>query len=69
MEDAMAVAQKLALLSAPAFAQTKSQIRQAMSERLAQSGVATNKAVTEIWNAPKTLGRIRNYVKRTLKKA
>ena len=69
MEDAVAVAQELALLSPAAFAQTKSQIRQAVVERMAQSGAATDKAVTDIWTAPETLGRIRDYVARTLKKA
>src|SRR5208282_1129305 len=34
LEDAIAVAQELALLSPAAFAQTKKQIRQAVSERL-----------------------------------
>ena len=69
VEDAIAVAQELALLSPAAFAQTKSQIRQAVSERLAQSGAAIDKTVTEIWTAPETLARIRDYVARTLKKA
>ena len=69
MEDAIAVAQELALLSPAAFAQTKTQIRQAVTERTAQSGAATDKAVTEIWTAPETLARIRDYVARTLKKA
>jgi enoyl-CoA hydratase len=69
MEDAVAVAQELALLSPAAFAQTKSQIRQAVVERMAQSGAANDKAVTDIWTAPETLGRIRDYVARTLKKA
>jgi enoyl-CoA hydratase len=68
MEDAMAVAQELALLSPAAFAQTKMQIRQAVTERMVQSGTATDKAVTEIWIAPETLSRIRDYVARTLKK-
>ena len=68
LEDAMAVAQELALLSPPAFAQTKRQIRQEVAERLARSGVATDQAVTEIWCAPATLARIRDYVARTLKK-
>jgi len=69
MEDAMAVAQELALLSPAAFAQTKMQIRQAVTGRLALSGVATDRAVTEIWTAPETLGRIRDYIARTFKKA
>ena len=66
--DAIAVAQELALLSPPAFAQTKMQIRQAVSERMAASGQATDKKVTDIWTAPETLARIRDYVARTLKK-
>jgi enoyl-CoA hydratase len=65
---AIEVAQQLAALSAPAFAQTKKQIRQAATERYAQSGEATDKAVTEIWTAPETLGFVRDYVARTLKK-
>ena len=68
LADAMAVAQELALLSPPAFAQTKMQIRQAVSERMAASGAATDRAVTDIWTAPATLGFIRDYVARTLKK-
>jgi enoyl-CoA hydratase/carnithine racemase len=68
MTRALEAARALAALSPPAFAQTKKQIRQAVSERYAQSGVATDKAVTEIWVAPETLARIRDYVARTLKK-
>ena len=37
--------------------------------RIAQSGQATDKAVTEIWTAPETLGFIRDYVAKTLKKS
>ncbi len=55
IEDAIAVAQELALLSPAAFAQTKTQIRQPVTERLERSGQATDKAVTEIWTAPETL--------------
>ena len=69
IEDAIAVAQELALLSPAAFAQTKKQIRTAVAERLAQGGEATDKAVTEIWTAPETLARIHDYVARTLKKS
>ena len=68
MERAIAAAQSLAALSPPAFAQTKMQIRQAVSERMAASGEATDRAVTDIWTAPATLGFIRDYVARTLKK-
>jgi enoyl-CoA hydratase len=68
MQRALAAAQSYAALSPPAFAQTKMQIRQAVSERMAASGEATDRAVTEIWTAPATLGFIRDYVARTLKK-
>jgi enoyl-CoA hydratase len=68
MERAIAAAQSLAALSPAAFAQTKKQIRQAVTERMAQCGEATDKAVTAIWTAPETLGYIRDYVARTLKK-
>jgi len=67
LEDAFAVAQELAMLSPAAFAQTKMQIRQTVTERYAQSGAATDRAVTEIWTAPATIGFIRDYVARTLK--
>lgn len=69
MERAMAVAQELAALSPPAFAQTKLQIRVPVTERMAQGGKATDKAVTEIWCAPGAVSDIRAYVARTLKKA
>ena len=69
IEDAMAVAHELALLSPAAFAQTKAQIRQPVAERLKQSGEATDTAVTAIWTAPETLRYIRDYVARTLKKS
>jgi enoyl-CoA hydratase len=69
LDEALAVARELAMLSPPAFAQTKSQIRQPVTERLQRSGVATDKAVTEIWTAPATLAFVGDYVARTLKKS
>ena len=69
MQRAIAAAQELARLSPPAFAQTKKQIRQPVSERVERSGAATDKIVTDIWAAPETLSYIRDYVARTLKKA
>jgi enoyl-CoA hydratase/carnithine racemase len=66
---ALAAARQLAALSLPAFTQTKMQIRQAVTERLAASGAATDKAVTDIWAAPATLDYVRAYVARTLNKA
>jgi enoyl-CoA hydratase len=69
MARAMAAVRELAALSPPAFAKTKMQIRAPVSERLAQSGQATDEAVTEVWAAPETLASIRDYVARTLKKS
>jgi enoyl-CoA hydratase len=69
MDDAMAVAKELALLSPAAFAQTKMQIRQPVVERVQKSGKVTDEAVTEIWAAPATLAYIRDYVTRTLGKS
>ncbi len=66
---AMTVARQLAALSPPAFAQTKAQIRQAVGERYAAGGEATDKAATGIWCAPATLDYIHAYVARTLKKS
>jgi hypothetical protein len=64
----MVVAQSYAALSPPAFAQTKSQIRALVAERLSRNGQATDKAVTDIWCAPEALSRVRDYVAKTLKK-
>jgi enoyl-CoA hydratase/carnithine racemase len=69
LANALAAAQKLAALSPPAFAQTKAQIRQTVSERYAASGAATDKGATDIWCAPATLDYIRAYVARTLRKS
>jgi enoyl-CoA hydratase len=69
MERAMAAARTLAALSPAAFAQTKTQIRQPVNERLQATGKATDKSVTDIWTAPATLAFIRDYVARTLKKS
>jgi len=68
VEDAIAVAQELAALSPPAFAQAKKQLRQAVKERYAHNGADTDAAVADIWCAPEALARIRDYVERTLAK-
>ncbi len=68
LEDALSVARELAELSPATFAQTKKQIRAEVAERMEKSGAATDAAVTEIWCAPDTLARIRDYVARTLTK-
>jgi len=69
IDRAIAVAKELSLLSPAAFAQTKSQIREPVTERVQKSGEATDKAVTDIWAAPATLSYIRDYVARTLTKS
>jgi len=69
IEKAMAAARRLASLSPRAFAQTKTQIRQPVVERLERSGAASDKIAIEIWAAEETLGQIRHFVARTLKKA
>jgi enoyl-CoA hydratase len=67
MERAVAAAKSLAALSPPAFALTKRQTRAPALERLAHAEV--DAAVTQIWTAPETLARIRDYVARTLRKS
>ncbi len=68
LNDALAVARELALLSPSAFAQTKAQLRQPARERLVQGGAATDKTVTAIWCADEAQSRIADYVSKTLKK-
>lgn len=68
IEDAIAVAQELADLSPPAFAQTKVQLRETVRERMAASGAVTDRIVTDIWTAPETLQHMRAYVARVLEK-
>ena len=68
MTRAIEAARFYAALSPLAFAQTKSQIRQAVSERMALNGAAVDKAVTAIWTQPATLARVADYVAKTLRK-
>jgi enoyl-CoA hydratase len=65
---AIAAAQALAALSPPAFAQSKQQIRQGVTDAMAQHGERVNAAAMSIWTAPETLDRIRDYAVRTLNK-
>jgi enoyl-CoA hydratase len=68
-DRAIAAAEALATLSAPAFAMTKRQIRQPMADRMGKDGRRIDMAAEAIWTAPQTLDRIRDYVSRTLKKS
>jgi len=67
MERAIHAAEALAALSPPAFAVTKMQSRRAVQEALLRGGTSVDAAVREIWLAPDTLARMRDYVARTLK--
>ena len=66
-ERARAAAQELARLSPKAFAQTKKQLRQEVSERVKRGDAMTDQTVTDIWT--EALGYIRDYVARTLNKS
>ena len=68
-DRAVAAAETLAALSPAAFAQSKQQIRQSVADALARHGGRIDAAAEEIWTAPATLDRVRDYVARTLKKA
>jgi enoyl-CoA hydratase len=69
LDRAISAAGELAALSPPAFATTKRQIRQAVAERMERNGRRIDTAAEEIWTAPETLDRIRDYVSHTLKKS
>jgi enoyl-CoA hydratase/carnithine racemase len=69
LDRAVAAAEALAALPPAAFALSKRQTRQPSLERLEHVGRAIDAAAEEIWTAPETLERIRDYVARTFKKA
>jgi enoyl-CoA hydratase len=68
LDRALAEAERLAALSPAAFALTKVQSRRPAQDRLQREGTSVDAAVREIWLAPDTLTRMRDYVERTLKK-
>ena len=67
LDRAVAVAKTLAALPPAAFALTKRQTRQAALQGLDRKEVEA--AIEQIWTAPETLARIRDYVTRTLRKS
>jgi enoyl-CoA hydratase len=69
LDRAMDAAETLAELSAPAFTMSKRQIRQPVADRMARDGAALAAEAEDIWSAPATLVRIREYVSRTFKKS
>jgi len=68
IDRAVAAAEQLAVLSPKTFALTKQQMRHAARERLQRDGARVDGEAEEIWCAPDTLARMRDYVARTLKK-
>jgi enoyl-CoA hydratase/carnithine racemase len=68
LDRAVAAAQALAALSPKAFAQTKRQIRQPVIDALDRHGKRIDDDAMEIWAAPETLERIKDYVAKTFKK-
>lgn len=67
IDRAVAAAKTLAALPPAAFALTKRQTRQAALQGLDRKDI--DAAIEQIWTAPETLGRIRDYVTRTLRKS
>jgi enoyl-CoA hydratase len=66
-DRALAAAKALAALPPAAFALTKRQIREPNLHRIDNSK-DVDAAIEQIWTAPETLERIRDYVARTLRK-
>lgn len=67
LERAVAGAKALAALPPKAFALTKRQIRAPALERMQSPEL--DAAIAQIWTAPETLARVRDYVARTLRKS
>jgi enoyl-CoA hydratase len=67
LERAVAAAKTLAALSPAAFALSKRQTRAPALARMDDADVDAR--VAQIWTAPETLARIRDYVARTLRKS
>jgi len=67
LERAVAAAKALAALPPKAFALTKRQIRAPALERMQSPEL--DATIAQIWTAPETLGRVRDYVARTLHKS
>jgi enoyl-CoA hydratase/carnithine racemase len=68
LDRAVAAAEALAALPAKAFAQTKEQCRQLAHDALERHGKRVDEASTAIWTSDETIGRIRDYVAKTIRK-
>jgi enoyl-CoA hydratase len=64
--QALEHARRLAGLGARAFALTKQQIRRDIATTIHREGRQTDFEVLEMWSAPETLAKIRDYLDRTL---
>jgi enoyl-CoA hydratase len=67
LDEAIAVAESLATISPAAFALTKRQLREPAMQRI-RAGAAVDAEVTNAWTSGETLGAIRAYVAKTLKR-
>jgi enoyl-CoA hydratase len=67
-ERAIESARMLAQIPPAAFAQTKQQMRLAVTDRMKRDGKRTDAAVTKLWTTPKAVASIDAYVARTFKK-
>jgi enoyl-CoA hydratase len=69
LDRAVAAAETMAALPPKAFAHTKQQVRQGVADALERHGKRVDAAATEVWTAPETLDRVKDYVSKTFKKA
>jgi enoyl-CoA hydratase len=68
MDRATAVARTFAAVPAATFAATKEQMRQRVTDHMAQHGARNDARVAQIWTSPETLQSIRDFVAKTIKK-
>lgn len=69
MNRALAEAAALGALPPETFAMTKRQIRQPVTDQMAQHGARVDALAEQIWTSPDTLAVVGAYVEKTLKKA
>jgi enoyl-CoA hydratase len=67
LDRATAAAKALAALPPKAFALSKRQTREPALQRMQSPDL--DAAIEQIWTAPETLDRVRDYVARTLRKS
>ena len=65
---AVAAAERLLRIPAPAFALTKQQLRQPVVARLQAARTGADQAAQQLWMRPETRAAIRRYVSQTFKK-